>query len=365
MPWACDTVAAMPDRETRAQAAPARLPNERFFEALPWRPVWTGLALALCFSGLLYWTVWLSGELATFRASGLSLFESRDARIGVLLILFGAYLPVARHQISLGARQDLGVLQRSRLWRGAEQDADAPDPLALDPRRCRLVGVLALLLVPLTAFSVDRDPHLYLEPGYWRPIAAWSWLAGAFACWHGGILVDSTLAYGRRFSRIARERIEIDLLDLDPLAPFGRQGLRYALPGLVLLSFYALNSADQGFGWAIGVVGSLSFLLALAGLALPMWGARQAIRREKQRELARVAAALRGVPDGLAGSPIARREPSPGLADLVAWRSLVSEVREWPLEASVGVRLLVYLALPLGSWLGGALVERMLDVAVG
>ncbi|RIK94533.1 MAG: hypothetical protein DCC71_23590, partial [Proteobacteria bacterium] len=49
------------------------------------------------------------------------------------------------------------------------------------------------------------------------------------------------------------------------------------------------------------------------------------------------------------------------LADLVAWRGLVAAVHEWPLDAPALSRFLLYLAIPVGSWLGGALVERVVD----
>ena len=54
-----------------------------------------------------------------------------------------------------------------------------------------------------------------------------------------------------------------------------------------------------------------------------------------------------------------------GLDELVAWRDLVRSVREWPFDASTFTRFLLYLAIPLGSWLGGAMVERLVDSALG
>ena len=74
-----------------------------------------------------------------------------------------------------------------------------------------------------------------------------------------------------------------------------------------------------------------------------------------------------------AGSPRGRRgvggnghRPArDGLADLIEYRRLVEEVPEWPLDPGVRARFLLYVALPLGSWLGGALVERLIDAALG
>ena len=33
----------------------------------------------------------------------------------------------------------------------------------------------------------------------------------------------------------------------------------------------------------------------------------------------------------------------------------------WPFGGSIRLRLLLFVAIPLGSWLGGALVERLLE----
>ena len=43
------------------------------------------------------------------------------------------------------------------------------------------------------------------------------------------------------------------------------------------------------------------------------------------------------------------------------YHQLVESAREWPVDAANLLRFLVYLFLGLGSWLGGAVVERVLD----
>jgi len=51
----------------------------------------------------------------------------------------------------------------------------------------------------------------------------------------------------------------------------------------------------------------------------------------------------------------------PDLSDWIAYRGLIESVREWPVDAPTLRRFALYLAIPLGSWFGGALVERMVD----
>ena len=46
---------------------------------------------------------------------------------------------------------------------------------------------------------------------------------------------------------------------------------------------------------------------------------------------------------------------------LLAWEERVERVSVWPLDAPTLVRFALFLLIPLGSWLGGALVERAVD----
>ena len=51
--------------------------------------------------------------------------------------------------------------------------------------------------------------------------------------------------------------------------------------------------------------------------------------------------------------------------ELVAYEARIESVREWPFDSGTLSRFLLYLALPLGSWAGGALVERAIDGLLG
>jgi hypothetical protein len=88
-------------------------------------------------------------------------------------------------------------------------------------------------------------------------------------------------------------------------------------------------------------------------LLLPVRGVRRAIAAEKKRELDWSTAELRRAREGADGA-----RP---LADVLAWRSFVESVPEWPFDAPTLARFALYLAIPLGSWFGGALVDRMVD----
>lgn len=44
---------------------------------------------------------------------------------------------------------------------------------------------------------------------------------------------------------------------------------------------------------------------------------------------------------------------------------IADRVREWPFDTSTVLRFARYLLIPLGSWFGGAMVERVVDTWLG
>ncbi len=112
------------------------------------------------------------------------------------------------------------------------------------------------------------------------------------------------------------------------------------------------------------LMAGLTVASATTALLLPVRGVHLQIRAAKLEELERVNRAIRGDAEALRGSALAKREATPSLADLVAYRNLVDSAREWPFDASTFRRFGLYLMIPLGSWMGGALVERLMEAVL-
>jgi hypothetical protein len=225
-------------------------------------------------------------------------------------------------------------------------------------RRLSLVGAA----VPLLAGGVGRTSALFLEPDstlvWWYATRTIVW------CSMAGVLSTGVAAIARYWS-LGRDHANVDLLDLDLLAPWPRTGLRTALGvlGGTIIIFPVLV--------AYGLAGWLSILLytpflglGLAGFLLPNVAIRSRIREAKIAELRRVRAAIAGKPGALTDSPIAPRQERLSLADLLAYEERIESLREWPMDARAFRRLGLYMLIPLGSWLGSAIVERILDVAL-
>jgi hypothetical protein len=180
----------------------------------------------------------------------------------------------------------------------------------------------------------------------------------------GGVLTYLVASDARAFARLARALPEIDLLEREALLPFARQGLRSAVPGLIFATFLALNLGDEGFAFVALLLGPLVIAQNVAVLLIPVRGLHEQLRAAKRAELARVTAALRGERGALDGSVLRAGGELP-VADLLAWRRFVESVPEWPIDVSTLSRFALYVGIPLFSWIGAALVERMLDAAIG
>jgi hypothetical protein len=164
----------------------------------------------------------------------------------------------------------------------------------------------------------------------------------------------------RRLGRCARVR----LLAPEPLRIFGRRGLRWArfwFLGSALALLLVVNSDQPGVVLAI-ILGTLAF--GAASLILPCVGVHRRLREVKQAELIRVREALERRGAALLEG---RRnaEDDPDIPALLAYETRVQAVSEWPFDAPLLLRFALLILIPLGSWVGGAVVEHLVDALLG
>ena len=101
--------------------------------------------------------------------------------------------------------------------------------------------------------------------------------------------------------------------------------------------------------------------LAVLALVVPSRGIHRQVRAAKRAELQRVQQAIAGDRNALAESPLGREDRDLTLVELVTWREAVARIREWPFDAAALGRFGLYLLIPVVSWVGGALVERIVN----
>jgi hypothetical protein len=307
------------------------------------------LAVMLVAFGL--WELSL-GRVAVARIPGDPYTVVDDARVAVTHMVCVAYL-MAAFVYALRAGERTLARVRPLLDSGPQMDAvlDASgDRSAL--RVAAAVGVGAWL-----ATSFLGPGSVSLDPREWTAEIAWHRVLGAAIGVLGFRLGTLLVRQSSRLSRLAAQIREIALLDLDPLAPFARQGLTNALLLLGFAACYSLFLVEREYLVVAIPLWIGTAAVAAVGLLLPLKGTRDRIRRAKRSELDWCRARLRDARQTLGDASVGYT----GLDELVAWESRIEEVPEWPLDASARARFALYLLIPLGSWSAAALVERGID----
>jgi hypothetical protein len=332
--------------------------ERRVCDALALAPISLGLAIALgtCTIAALYlWIVSRFGLSSIERAFEGFWFEL------VFALLMG-FAPTALVYSMRGSARDLEDLLPALRCPEAVLDR-LRDEIASLNRRGLWLGALVGFGFGL---GVVLHPSGWAEgmPGAGDPVVTWIVVRNTLIFTLYGRTVFTDFSGARTFSRIGAEWVRIDLLDPGRTTPFARRGLRSVLLFVVPFSLASLLLLAPWASYLTLVSMGIVVAVALPALLLPVLGVHRRIRETKGEELERLRLAIGGDRQALEGSRIAAEAETARLADLLAYRSYVESVSEWPFDAPALLRFALYLAIPLGSWLGGALVERLLGTAL-
>jgi len=285
----------------------------------------------------------------------------RDLRIAIVHSLVAGYVSAALLFVVRNGRRTVKVLQQALNFT-PEECARLAASVRLSRRWLVIIAVVGLALALISPYLVPPVPKNPWDPSSWQPEVYWHRLLGpvvvVMQLWLGYAIVSVSL----RMSRIARKLSDIDLLDLSPLGPFTQLGLTNALLLFGLLSIWSLMMIETGFGRMMVIIGGITLVFATLALFAPVQGVHARIRQSKTREL-----------DWVNGEIAARRatlqDATPAraggeLADLVAYRSLIDGVPEWPFTTSTYARLVLYALIPLMSWGIGVVAEEIVGRAL-
>lgn len=219
-------------------------------------------------------------------------------------------------------------------------------------------GIAAGIAVHALVNALLPPGHPALDDRVWR-------FARDVTIWTLSIrLVLVVIGSSQRVSRLSERAARIDLLDLRGLAPLTRIGLRSALAFALAASLIAAMSSDEltlpitlVTMAIVGAVGAFTVLL-------PVRGVHRAIRAAKEEELRTVRAAIVRVRAAALAGDAAEADDATRLGGLLALETRIAGVGEWPFDVGTLARFTLYLALPLGSWIAGALVERLVSLAL-
>jgi hypothetical protein len=246
---------------------------------------------------------------------------------------------------------------------------DAPEPQweawqkrVSEPRGRRLVstcGLGAAVGIAIIAMSMASDS----APGAgdpWFGHRIWVFLLNPALFALLALLALRSARRARVLSEMGR-RVSVRLIDPSDLSPFARAGLRGAIHWFLGSSLASLLVIDSDIPWLVAIVIVVTVGLGIWSLLLPSRGVHESLRRAKRAELGRVRAEIERARDALVEPKDTDAELAARLPPLLAYEARVTSVREWPFDTATLARFLVFLLVPLGSWLGGALVERVVD----
>lgn len=310
-------------------------------------PVVAGIACSLGLGGIALWLTWLIGIVADVDAG---LEPDIAIRAPVTLYMMVGYLPMAIYYLDAWSADH--VERISNNFSINRRAFEFPRYVA---NVAGLIGIVVMYLL----FLYDPDePLLLFTPLEWRAEFVIPLVGLIIMGWFIFRFMFLLIRNAIRISQTARLIQHIDLIDTSLTRPYAQQGVRTSLLAVVCLSISANLWLDPKAP-AIGTAVSLIMLVGTSALALvlPTWGIHQRLKMLKQVELKQVRQAI-----------ASRRDPETRTvddaqqlrADLAVERRLM-EISEWPFDAGSYGRVALYIFLGFGSWVGAAVVERLLE----
>lgn len=302
-------------------------------------------------------TILLLALLGMFAALGV--FDVNDSRIApevaVFFSVLTAYIVPVFGYITELTRDAIGDLTPTLR---APDDAERLTE-AIETRR--LTSQIAAALLGFGAGCA----HLTLLSGSlsaavlsaFQSRASAALVLGTLTVW---IVVTSVVIYlvgnARLMLRLGR-RVDIDLLQPRAYTPFARVAVSSTLALIGAQAAFPImwiNPDVSAVATIPGLIATTAAMLAL--FALPLIGIHRPIAAAKRST---IAALDRKIKDTANAADDASRLAL--LGPLLTYRREIQSVPEWPFDTSVAGRLALYLFIPPLTWVGGALIEMMLE----
>jgi hypothetical protein len=330
-----------------------RLPwSVRLLAAAPLPPALS--SLLLCAAIFLAYRVygWIAGMSP----------EDQVAEFQILQVAMIAFTPAATVYALRGAERDLADLAPVLRPEAGDEAPGLESVLSIGRGALRAAGAVGFAIA--LGFVLAPGSWAGGRPALDHPVFLWAAARSVAMGWLIARTLTLELGVAFGFAKLGRRGVAVDWLDQRPLAPFARKGLRSVLL-LLLFSFAFSLFLFEPWGRFVAVPILIFFpLLCVAALLLPVSGVHRRLVEAKGGELSRIDASLRSEAEANLKQGAAEAQGA-RLSNLIAYRGLVEAASTWPFDPGVWLRFAVYVALGLGSWLGGALVDRLIDRALG
>jgi hypothetical protein len=323
----------------------------RLIEISPVSAYLTGMLISsICFfsylmiasdAGLLEQT--LSGEVASI-----------ELRASLTLMVMIGYLPVAHWYLRKWSGERIGELKAEFTLR---DDAHVPKEVVLIP-----AGFFGWLVFVVLFLNVPDADYLIFRPWRWPLDYAAVALAASVVGWWMGRFSFELIWTALHLSQLAKRLPELNLLDIDSFKPFARQGVQSALLIVILMSMTGHLAVRPGSNIGSATVFmTIMLVLTVIALIIPVQGIHRRIQARKREELALIRGQIQQQKNELL---IGSDQVTNKTIVLLAMETRIERVSEWPFDIGSLSRFSFYLLLGFGSWVGAALVERLLNSAL-
>jgi len=310
-------------------------------------PVFIGIACTLLLGLFALWFTWLIGTVADVAAG-----RQPDiaVRAPVTLYMMVGYLPMALYYLVRWTHGHLDTITR-------QFALDLPE-YQFPRQAALLLGMAGAATIYILFLHAPGDPLLLFQPGRWGVDYAFILVGLLLMGWFNFRFMFLLIWNALAVSRTAQKIRSIDLLDTSLTEPYARHGVRSSLLAVVSLSISSNLWLDPKSP-AIATMTTLVMLVSATAVALflPTWGIHQRLKAQKRQELQDIRSAITARRDSDSRSTDDAQQLR---ADLALERRLIA-VSEWPFDAGSYARVILYIFLGLGSWVGAALVERVLE----
>jgi len=310
-------------------------------------PVAVGIVCTTIFGSFALWFSWLIGIVDEVAGGQL---PDIAVRAPVTLYMMLGYLPIALYYLvrwTTGHYDDL-----------VREFALEHEPVVFPRTLVNWIGAGGSLTTCLLFLDLPNNPLSLLTPWSWPANFTFPFVGLVFLGWFNFRFMFLLVWTALTISRTAKQIRHIDLFDTSGLKPYAQQGVRTSLLAVISLSISSNLWLDPSSPTiASGTTVVLLIMASVLALLLPAWGIHLRIKVTKQSELKQIRKAI-----------VLRRDPDSRSADDaqqlcadLAMERRVLEVSEWPFDAGTYGRVILYIMLGLGSWVGAALVERLLE----
>ncbi|HAC59854.1 hypothetical protein [Parvibaculum sp.] len=332
-------------------------------DALPVNPFVTGaLAAALFFASFLFTAFVFGGRIVVVGDGNVSLSGDAWAALALSLLWF-AILGIGRYTV-IGNLRDARSLMGIAPHISAEKvesytSGVTPGELS----RSRLAGLLGFVAGGALHAVAVLDVLRKGLAAFANPVDVWMLAMVALL----GMQLLRRIYFLRGDTGLFSESLkglDPDLSDLSRLDVFGRVALRGALPWFTVAGILSLLIVGQDADGITIPALILSLAAAFFVFTRPMLRAHRVIRKAKLRNLAGLRARIVENEKALREGGQVARDAALMLPALIALETRLERLGEWPLDLQTAGRLILYAAIPLGSWFCASIVNIALEALI-